>query len=63
MNHRKKKNPFRKCEHCYLYYIRECPYDGEFPKEWYKQKRCKLEYRKSRKKELMYERKKRNRES
>lgn len=40
MNWKKIKNQARKCEHCNLYYIYQCPYDGHFPKKWYKSKKC-----------------------
>lgn len=40
MSWKKIKNQFRKCEHCSLYYIKKCPYDGIFNDNWYKNKKC-----------------------
>lgn len=40
MSWKKIKNQFRKCEHCSLYYIKKCPYDGIFNDNWYKSKKC-----------------------
>lgn len=40
MSWKKIKNQFRKCEHCSLYYIKKCPYDGIFNYNWYKSKKC-----------------------
>lgn len=42
----------RKCENCDRYYKRDCAFDGDFPKWWYKNKKCKYfkKYRKEYKK-------------
>ena len=47
------KGQFRKCDNCETYYRGGCIYDGIFPEEWYKTKRCKYKVKRQSKRDYM----------